>query len=44
MSSLLRFLGVHTHDWGIWHKENDKLVMTCYGCGRTKTIKVKLED
>ncbi len=43
---LLSFLGVHVHDWTIWHTTHDKIFVitrvviqqkTCSICGKIKT-------
>ncbi|HXG93117.1 MAG TPA: hypothetical protein VNN73_12250 [Blastocatellia bacterium] len=45
MSLLWQFLTNHRHYWGVPHRMNDqsrRVVMTCYGCGKVKEVKVDI--
>lgn len=42
--NLLSLLSNHTHYWGVPHERHadERLIQTCYGCGKERELKVEL--
>jgi hypothetical protein len=43
MSLFWQFITNHRHYWGVPHQmSNERIVMVCYGCGKTKDVKADI--